>query len=275
MTFGSMTALLQLYYQVSGPINSLAYLAKQLINGIGAAERLMEIEKLPTEINSNDINVVSHPLIEFENVSYSYEADKSVLKDVSIQLKPQQIIGIVGPSGEGKTTFIRLILSLLKPDKGHITINQEPIQTKHRQLISYVPQGNTLFSGTIRDNLKYGNPKASDDKLIEACKQAYAWNFIEKLPQKLDTKIGEKGLGLSEGQAQRIALARAFLRQTPILILDESTSSLDNETETNILKSIKNLPHKPLCLIITHRPSALDICDQILEIKKQVLKVNH
>ena len=138
---------------------------------------------------------------------------------------------------------------------------------EHRELMSYVPQGNTLFSGTIRENIKFGTPEATDQQIIEAAKHACAWDFIEKLDAGLDTKIGEKGLGLSEGQAQRIAIARAFLRQKPILILDEATSALDSQTELNILESVKNLSHKPTCIIITHRPAALDICDRILKLE--------
>lgn len=274
MTFGSMTALLQLYYKVSGPISSFASLAKQFITGIGAAERLMEIENLPHENRTNELSSLpTEPVIEFENVTFGYDVNQPILKNLSLRIIPGETVGIVGPSGEGKTTFIRLILSLLKANQGILKINGESITPKHRKLISYVPQGNTLFSGTIRDNLKYGNPRATDKELIKACQQACAWDFIQKLPQQLNTKIGEKGMGLSEGQAQRIALARAFLRQTPILILDEATSSLDGQTEINVLESVKKLPHQPICLIITHRPSALDICDRILKLEKSKINI--
>lgn len=147
---------------------------------------------------------------------------------------------------------------------------------EHRQLISYVPQGNTLFSGTIRENIQFGTPEATEEQIIGASKQAHAWDFIEKLELGLDTPIGEKGLGLSEGQAQRIAIARAFLRQKPILILDEATSALDPTTELNILNSVKTLSHQPMCLIITHRPAALEICDRILKLESGYLtEINH
>ncbi len=145
--------------------------------------------------------------------------------------------------------------------------SNNPLTREHRQLMSYVPQGNTLFSGTIRENIKFGTPEATNQQIIETVKHACAWDFIEKLDAGLDTKIGEKGLGLSEGQTQRIAIARAFLRQKPILILDEATSALDSQTELNISESVKNLSHKPTCIIITHRPAALDICDRILKLE--------
>ena len=138
--------------------------------------------------------------------------------------------------------------------------------------MSYVPQGNTLFSGTIEDNLRYGKDDANTDDIEEAAKAACALKFINKLEDNFHTLIGEKGSGVSEGQAQRLAIARALLRKRPILILDEVTSSLDVETELNVLKSIKELDHKPTCIIITHRPSALSICDRILKLEKGTLK---
>ena len=273
MTFGSMTAMLQLYYKVTGPLSSFVGIGKSFIGGIAAAERLMEIENLPHEQFHDEIEIetVSHPNIEFKNVAFEYSDKQQVLKDISFEIPSGETIGLVGPSGEGKTTIIKLILSLLPIKHGKMRIrdskSNHPLTREHRQLMSYVPQGNTLFSGTIRENIKFGTPEATDQQIIEAAKHACAWDFIEKLDAGLDTKIGEKGLGLSEGQAQRIAIARAFLRQKPILILDEATSALDSQTELNILESVKNLSHKPTCIIITHRPAALDICDRILKLE--------
>lgn len=273
MTFGSMTAMLQLYYKVTGPISSFVSIGKSFIGGIAAAERLMELETLPHEQFHEEIEVetINHPSIEFKNVAFKYSDKQHILKDISFEIPAGETIGLVGPSGGGKTTIIKLILSLLPIKNGRLRIrdskSNNPLTREHRQLMSYVPQGNTLFSGTIRENIKFGTPEASDQQIIEAAKHACAWNFIEKLDAGLDTKIGEKGLGLSEGQAQRIAIARAFLRQKPILILDEATSALDSQTELNILESVKNLPHKPTCIIITHRPAALDICDRVLKLE--------
>ncbi|MEG2018404.1 MAG: ABC transporter ATP-binding protein, partial [Clostridium sp.] len=160
--------------------------------------------------------------------------------------------------------------------KGSAALREDDIYEEftrdHRNLISYVPQGNTLFSGTIRDNLKYGNPDASDELIKEALKNACALDFVEELEDDLNTAIGERGVGISEGQAQRIAIARSFLREKPILILDEATSALDPETEVKVLKSIKNLKTKPTCIIITHRPSALNICNRIIKLEKGRLR---
>lgn len=273
MSFGSMSAMLQLYYKVTGPLSSFVGIGKNFIGGIAAAERLMELENLPHEQFHDDIEIdtVSHPNIEFQNVAFEYSDKQQVLKDISFEIPSGETIGLVGPSGEGKTTIIKLILSLLPIKNGKMRIRDtktnSPLTREHRQLMSYVPQGNTLFSGTIRDNIKFGTPQATDEQIIEAAKHACAWDFIKQLNSGLDTKIGEKGLGLSEGQAQRIAIARAFLRQKPILILDEATSALDSQTELNILDSVKNLPHKPTCIIITHRPAALDICDRVLKLE--------
>ncbi|MDB8558250.1 ABC transporter ATP-binding protein [Turicibacter sanguinis] len=269
LTFGSMTALLQLYGKVSGPLSSFAGIGKQFIHGIAAAERLIEIENLPTERVNTELKTlkIEKPIIEFENVSFDYNKKQSILKDITFKITPGETVALVGPSGQGKTTIIRLILSLINANKGKLMIQKQKISREHRQLISYVPQGNTLFSGSIRENIAFGTPNATDHEIIEAAKQAYAWDFIEQLDEKLDTRVGEKGLGLSEGQAQRIAIARAFLRKKPILILDEATSALDGQTEIDVLESVKNLPHQPTCIIITHRPSALEICDRVLRLE--------
>ena len=282
MSFGSMTAMLQLYYKVTGPLKSAASIAKSFIGGIAAAERLMELENLPHETFNDEINleIMNKPTIEFKHIAFSYTDNQPILKDISFEITPGETVALVGPSGEGKTTIIKLILSLLPLKSGKILIKTnhaiQNLTREHRQLISYVPQGNTLFSGTIRENIQFGTPEATEEQIIVAAKQAYAWDFIEKLELGLDTPIGEKGLGLSEGQAQRVAIARAFLRQKPILILDEATSALDPTTELNILNSVKNLSHQPMCLIITHRPAALEICDRILKLESgHLTEINH
>ena len=150
--------------------------------------------------------------------------------------------------------------------------NNDNLDVIHRQLISYVPQGNTLFSGTIRDNLSLNNSEITDEIINEALKASCAYDFVYDLKDNLNTIIGEKGIGISEGQAQRLCIARAFLRNAPILILDESTSALDSDTEIKILDSIMKLKNKPTCIIITHRPSALKICDRIIELKNGKIK---
>lgn len=277
-TYGTFTGMLQLYSKVQAPFSSLASMIPGLIGTVAAAERLMEIEAIPLEkIAPKEIDdTVSEgfqaPDILLENVSFGYKENINILNNISLNIKAGETIAFVGPSGEGKTTIIRLILTLINPSKGTVLLSENGICKEltrdYRQLISYVPQGNTLFSGTIKDNLKYGNPEATKDDMIAALTSACAIDFINDLEGGLDTLIGEKGVGISEGQAQRIAIARSFLREKPILILDEATSSLDPETEINVLKAVKSLPRKPTCIIITHRPSALNICNRIVKLTK-------
>lgn len=295
-TYGTFTGMLQLYSKVQAPFSSLASMIPGLISTIAAAERLMEIEAIPVEkmadekelddigslevaldsISSKVSSTFNKPNIVFDNVSFAYKANNNILNNINLTIDAGETIAFVGPSGEGKTTMIRLILSLINPTEGNILLSEgnlvKEINRNYRELISYVPQGNTLFSGSIRDNLKYGNPYASDDEIKAALKNACALDFVNELEDGLDTMIGEKGVGISEGQAQRIAIARSFLRERPILILDEATSALDPETEVNVLKAVRALPTKPTCIIITHRPSALNICNRIMKLEKGHLR---
>ena len=295
-TYGTFTGMLQLYSKVQSPFSSLASMIPGLISTMAAAERLMEIEAIPIEkmadekelddigslevaldtISSKVSSVFNKPNIVFDNVSFAYKANNNILNNINLTIEAGETLAFVGPSGEGKTTMIRLILSLINPTEGNILLSEgdlvKDINRNYRELISYVPQGNTLFSGSIRDNLKYGNPNASDDEIKAALSNACALDFVNELENGLDTMIGEKGVGISEGQAQRIAIARSFLRERPILILDEATSALDPETEVNVLKAVRELPTKPTCIIITHRPSALNICNRIMKLEKGHLR---
>lgn len=311
-TYGTLMAMLQLYNKIQGPFSALAGTFPSLVGAIAATERLMEIEDIPLEnhvdlLENNSVLVNNQTSlrkfnskvnffdlnINFKDVSFSYDENKLLLKDLNLTIKSGEIIGLVGPSGEGKTTLIKILLSLLNIDNGSIYLDsnyeeeasmtldslkeddnlysntyiREQLNSNHRNLISYVPQGDTLFSGTIEENLRHGKPNATMNEIINATKKACAFDFINELTEGFSTKIGENGLGVSGGQAQRIAIARAFLRDKPILILDEATSALDPETELKVIESIKSLPHKPICLIITHRPLALGICNKIFELK--------
>ena len=277
-SFGTLTALLQLFSNIQGPFAALSQCIPQIISAIGATERLMEIEALTCEDTSKSkLKDISNNLsIAGKNINFSYKEDLPILKNINFNINPSEIVALVGPSGEGKTTLIRLILSLIHPTSGNAYISNtsinEDIIPDHRNLISYVPQGNTLFSGTIEENLKIGNKDASMEDIIDACKIACAYDFIDSLDDKFNTLIGEKGLGISEGQAQRLAIARSLLKKSPILILDEATSSLDGDTELRVLEGIKSLKHKPTCIIITHRPSALQICNRIFKLQRGYLK---
>ena len=276
-TYGTFTAMLQLYGKVQSPFSSLASMFPGLISTIAAAERLMELEEIPLE-KSSEKEVIDfiNPEITFEDVSFEYKKGTKIINDINLTIPYGETIAFVGPSGEGKTTLIRLILALIDPSSGKVYLKEnnkeDTFNRDYRNLISYVPQGNTLFSGTIEDNLRYGNFEATEEEIYEALKNACALDFVNELEDGIKTVIGEKATGISEGQAQRIAIARSFLRKKPILILDEATSALDPETEVKVLKAVKALSHKPTCIIITHRPSALNICHRIIRLEKGHLK---
>lgn len=276
-TYGTFTAMLQLYGKVQSPFSSLASMFPGLISTIAAAERLMELEEIPLEKSSKkEVIDFINPEITFEDVSFEYKKGIKIINDINLTIPYGETIAFVGPSGEGKTTLIRLILALINPSNGKVYLKEnnkkDSFNRDYRNLISYIPQGNTLFSGTIEDNLRYGNFEATEEEIYEALKNACALDFVNELENGIETVIGEKATGISEGQAQRLAIARSFLRKKPILILDEATSALDPETEVSVLKSVKSLPHKPTCIIITHRPSALNICHRIIRLEKGHLK---
>lgn len=273
ITFGTLTAFLQLIGQIQGPFIALSRMVPQLVAISASAGRIMELETLELEKQSEALPVQAEDVeVVFKDVEFSYGKEEKVLDKTTFNIRPHEIIALTGPSGEGKTTIIRLLLALLRPDSGEVAYKGNTgvhysASAATRQWIAYVPQGNTLFSGTIADNLRFGNPAASDEEIRDAAIKACAWEFIERLPDGLNTVIGENGLGLSEGQAQRISIARAILRKVPVLILDEATSALDAELEMRLLEGIKNLEPARACLIITHRLTALQICSRVIRLQ--------
>lgn len=275
-SFGTLTAFLQLVSQVQGPFIGLASTIPQLIAAIASSGRLMELEALPVEELSKELPIESVTGINFKEINFSYGDKKPILEKLTVNIQSGEIVGLIGSSGEGKTTLIRLLLALVKPDEGKVAfVSKEgkefSASAETRDWISYVPQGNTLFSGTIEENIRAGYPAASVEEIQAAARAACAIDFIEELADGMKSKIGERGIGLSEGQAQRISIARALLRKAPILILDEATSSLDIASEMHVLKSIHELKPTRTCIVITHRPTALRICSRILKLENGCL----
>ena len=269
LTFGGMTAFLQLVYRIQGPARDLTKLAPAFVNVFTSAERLMELEEIPEEEQGETLMMKGTCGIRFDHVTYQYDKDQlPTIRDVSYQFAPATCTAIVGETGSGKTTVIRLLLSLIKPQQGSITIytndEEQQLSPRHRCNFMYVPQGNTMLSGTLRDNLRIGAPEATDEQMMEALQTACA-NFIEELPNGLDTTFAERGNGLSEGQAQRIAIARALLRPGSIILLDEATSALDADTERLLLENLMRRKQNTI-ICVTHRPAVIDYCDQVIRI---------
>lgn len=272
-TFGTMTVFLQLVEQIQSPLVGLAYSYPKILASIASVERLIEFKNLNLEKRIEAPKSKHLIGVKFEEVSFSYNDKLTVLNSVSFEIKPGEKIALVGTSGEGKTTIIRLILALVSPQSGNIFFTDKNgkialASADSRKYISYVPQGNTLFSGTLRENLQLAKSGASEEEIYESLKKSCAMDFVKELPEGIDTEIGEKGVGLSEGQAQRIAIARALLNDSPILILDEATSALDVDTEKKILDSLSALAPNTTCIVVTHRQSALRICDRIFKLEK-------
>lgn len=269
ITFGTLTAFLQLIGQIQGPFLGLAHSLPRVISTCASATRLMDLEVLPKEERGVEEHLDNKSTwgISIDDLSYSYEKEQVVLDGLNLRIEPGETLAIMGPSGEGKTTLLRMLLALVLPDSGQISLFNELgekifISRNTRRLFSYVPQGNTLFSGTVMENLKAGSAEATSEEVQQALKMSCALDFVNELPKKEETLIGENGEGLSEGQLQRLSIARALLRRAPILILDEATSSLDEFTEKTILTAIKNDSFNRTCIFVSHRPSVKDYCDR-------------
>ena len=271
LTFGGMTAFLQLVGRIQSPARSLAQLIPAFVSVFTAAERLMELEENPLEEQGEPIALRSPVGVRFRDVSFAYEdSDRSVLDHLSFDFRPGTCTAVLGETGTGKTTLVRLVLSLLRPQSGSVELydgnRTYTLSPRLRCNLVYVPQGNTLLSGTIRDNLRLGRLDADDEVMYEALHQSCA-DFVRELPDGLDTVCGEAGSGLSEGQAQRIAIARALLRDRPVMLMDEATSALDPDTERQLLHNLLS-ENKRTILFITHRPAVIDYCDQTLRINR-------
>ena len=269
ITYGMMTAFLQLVGQVQRPIIELSTKLPSLIHSSASIDRLNEIENLPHEEVGDPVLLEGVVGVKLEDVSFAYaDSEKDVLEDFSFDFAPGSRTAIVGPTGVGKSTLIRILLSFLNPRKGKVDLyvaGQDPIAVSPstRCNLVYVPQGNSLFSGTIRENLLMGNPEADDSQLESALRTAAA-DFVFGLPAGLETQCFEAGGGLSEGQAQRIAIARALLRPGAVLLLDEFSSALDAETETKLLERLTTALPDHTMIFITHREKVIEYCNSVL-----------
>ncbi len=276
ITYGMMLAFIQLVGQIQGPFRDMTRFIPTLIASLTAGERLMELEQLPQEETCEAIRFKGGCGIRLKDLSYAYDEDYRLIIDrLSYDFPPGSITAVLGETGSGKTTLIRLILALLPPLKGRVEFYDGDVSTKAspgtRCNLVYVPQGNSLLSGTVRSNLLLGRPDATEREMWDALELAEA-GFVKESDEGLDMPVGESGLGLSEGQAQRIAIARALLRPGRVLLLDEATSALDEETETRVLDNLMGrnadspTPYTVIC--VTHRPAVTAHCNQMLRLKR-------
>ena len=273
VTFGMMAAFLQLVSQIQRPMVDLSRQIPAFIRVFTATERLAELTSLPLEPQGSPVRLDGSLGVRISHVSFSYQGNsRQILNDFTYDFRPGSLTAIVGETGVGKSTLIKLILALIRPDEGEITVyngNEEvAVSPQTRCNFSYVPQGNTLFSGTIRDNLLIGNQHATEEDMRQALHTAVA-DFVFSLPAGLDTVCGEQGTGLSEGQAQRIAIARGLLRPGNVLLLDEPSSALDSQTERELLERLSAEVKGKTVVLITHREKIAGLCSEVVRMESR------
>lgn len=283
ITFGTLTAIIQLISQVQVPFTSLSGIVPQYYSMIASAERIIEIENMSASKSVNDKDTDTEKIYSemdsvcFDGVSFGYGRD-TVIENGTFEIKKNDFTVISGISGIGKSTLFKLLVGVIPPDSGRIYIKsggrEYGIDKYMRSLFAYVPQGNMLFSGSIRDNIRFVNGDVDDKEVMRAAEVSCAAEFINDLPDGLDTVLFESGHGLSEGQIQRLAIARAVLADAPILLLDEATSALDEKTEKQVLSNIRELKEKT-CVIISHKSAAYEICNKELKIDNKKISVNN
>ena len=281
ITYGSMTLFLQLASTLRGSFSALVSLAQQMISLTTSAGRVMAVEDLPEENKNVPDGLLDEDGLDIvmEKVSFRYQNGDTVLEPFDFTARHGDMIAITGPSGEGKTTLLRLLLGLVEPDSGKTELlgkngARYPIAAGTREIFAYVPQGNSVFSGTIAENLRLVRPDATDEELEAVLKIACAWDFVSQFPEGLHHHLGAGGRGVSEGQAQRLAIARALLRRAPILLLDEATSGLDIATERQLLENLRSCGLLHTCILVTHRPESARFCSRSYEIhRRQVTEV--
>ena len=276
ITYGTMTLFLQQRSNLSGAFSSLVSIIPAFLNSSVSAHRIRELVELPREVHipeSSELDQYAEKgfSVQMRDLRFAYAEGADVITKSEFVAKPGEIVALVGPSGEGKTTMIRLILGLVCPQEGQAVIRacdgrEVTMNAETRHLFAYVPQGNTILSGTIAENMRTVKEDASDEEIIQALKLSCAWDFVEKMPGGINARVGERGRGLSEGQAQRIAIARAILRDAPVLLLDEATSALDVTTERQGLRNIITQRPNKTCIVTTHRPSVLNLCQRVYRV---------
>ena len=265
ITYGTMTMFLQLAASLSSAFSSLISLVSTAVSLSTSAGRIMAVVQLPEEEQDGpDLRDEPELTLELHQVDFAYHTGETVLHGADLTAGPGELIAVTGPSGEGKTTLLRILLGLVRPRSGRAVLrtteSELPLSAATRSAFAYVPQGNSMFAGTIEDNLRLTKPDAAPEELERALRTACAWDFVQELPGALQYAVGGRGKGLSEGQAQRLAVARALLRGAPILLLDEATSALDEATEERMLRNLMDSGLVHTCIFVTHRPGTMKFC---------------
>lgn len=279
ISYGTMTMFVSMAASLRGSFSGILNLAPMVIRAGISAERIMEITGLPRDSmedkeEAEEIRKQSREkgvYVHMENVDFAYEEDKWIYQGADFRAEPGEIVALIGPSGQGKTTTLNLILGLYHPKKGTIRVgnpggNELRASSSTRCLFSYIPQGNTMFSGTIADNMRMVKPEASDEEIRSALEAACAWEFVGKLEHGMDTEVRERGTRFSEGQKQRLSIARALLADAPVMILDEATSALDVATERRVLRSIIRKEPNRIVIVAAHRPSVFSMCSRVYKV---------
>ena len=279
ISYGTMTMFVSMAASLMGSFSGILNLAPMVIRAGISAERIMEITGLPRDSmadkeEAEEIRKQSREkgvYVHMENVDFAYEEDKWIYQGADFRAEPGEIVALIGPSGQGKTTTLNLILGLYHPKKGTIRVgnpggNELRASSSTRCLFSYIPQGNTMFSGTIADNMRMVKPEASDEEIRSALEAACAWEFVGKLEHGMDTEVRERGTRFSEGQKQRLSIARALLADAPVMILDEATSALDVATERRVLRSIIRKEPNRTVIVAAHRPSVFSMCSRVYKV---------
>ena len=281
ISYGTMTMFVSMAGSLRGSFSGILGLLPMVIRSGISAERIMEITSLPRDSmedkeEAEEIRRESRRkgvFVEMEDVDFAYEEEKWVYRDARFQARPGEIVALIGPSGQGKTTTLNLLLGLYHPQRGQVRVGNPGgrmlrASSSTRCLFSYIPQGNTLFTGTIADNMRMVKPEATDEEIRSALEAACAWEFVERLEKGMDTEVRERGNRFSEGQKQRLSIARALLADAPVMILDEATSALDVATERRVLRRIiRREPHRTV-IVAAHRPSVFSLCSRIYKVQE-------